>query len=462
MLTYDLETRNGQPLYQHLYHCLRRDIRAGTLKPEEKLPSKRQFAQHLGVSVMTVESAYDQLRAEGYITARPKQGFFVCHTHPFVPIVQELPCLAAPAPAWQVDLHSQRIHAQAFPFATWSKLVRQVLTQEGRDLLGPVPHKGVETLRQAIAEDLRQYRRMAVSPEQIVVGAGAEYLYMVLAQLLGEVGSFGVEDPGYQKIHQVYAQAGVNVHPVALDHQGMDVASLHKCGAKIAHLSPSHQYPTGAVMPIARRQALLAWAQEVDGYLIEDDYDSELRLTGRPLPSMQSIDASGRVIYLNTFSQTIAPSMRIGFIVLPQGLLERYTQKLDFYSSTVPALEQHVLARFLSQGWYERHLSRMRKEYRTRRSAVLEAFGHWDMAHRVSITEQGAGLHFLMAVDTNCSDEVLREKAKERGVRLGFLSDYAQTNKAQFAHTLVVNYASLEVDTLPQVLGLLGEILSQV
>lgn len=462
MLTYDLESRNGVPLYQHLYQCLRQDICTGRLSPGEKLPSKRQFAQHLGISVITVEGAYDQLRAEGYITAQPKQGFFVCHTQPIAPLPPAKAMPRESAPTWVVDLHSQRIHAQAFPFATWSKLVRQVLAQEGRDLLGPVPHKGVEALREAIAEDLRQYRRMSVSPEQIVVGAGAEYLYLVLGQLLGDVGDFGVEDPGYPKIRQVYQQAGLTVHSVALDDQGMDVESLDACGAKVAHLSPSHQYPTGAVMPIARRQTLLNWAQRVDGYLIEDDYDSELRLSGRPLPSLQSIDDTGRVIYLNTFSQTIAPSMRIGFIVLPQKLLKRYSQKLDFYSSTVPALEQHVLARFLSQGWYERHLSRMRKEYRSRRSAVLQAFAHWELSHRITITEQGAGLHFLMEVDTPYSDDVLRQKAIAHGVRLGFLSDYAQTNKAQFAHTLVVNYASLEVEQLPQVLGLFSEILRQV
>lgn len=215
---------------------------------------------------------------------------------------------------------------------------------------------------------------MAVSPEQIVIGAGAEYLYLLLAQLLGRDTVFAVEDPGYPKIRQVYDACGAVCAPIPLDGQGVELSALERSGAKALHISPNHQYPTGLVTPIVRRQALLRWAEDTGSTIIEDDYDSEFRYTGRPIPTLQSIDDRGRVIYLNTFSQTISPSMRLGFLVLPPRLLERYRQELGFYACTVPALEQHVLARFIAGGHYERHLSRMRKEYRDRRSATISAF----------------------------------------------------------------------------------------
>ena len=321
-----------------------------------------------------------------------------------------------------------------------------------------MPHQGLDALRQAIADDLRDYKGMAVSPEQIVVGAGAEYLYLLLAQLLGPEAVFAVEDPGYPKIRQVYGKCGAVCRPVPLDHRGMDIAALTASGASVAHLSPSHHYPTGLVTPIGRRQELLRWARQRDGFIIEDDYDSEFRFSGRPIPTLQSIDREGRVIYMNTFSQTISPSMRVGFMVLPPRLLERYRRELDFYACTVPALEQHVLARFLEQGYYEQHLSRMRKEYRLRRDRVLEAFRASPFAKRVTISEQDAGLHFLLRLKTSLSDEALKLRAEEAGVRLGFLSEYAAVPDPAHAHTLVVNYAGLDAEKLPEAMDLLAKV----
>lgn len=458
MLTYDLQHR---PLYLALYNALRHDITAGTLAQGEKLPAKRPFAEHLGVSVMTVEGAYSQLCAEGYLEARPRQGYFVAQGQAPTPMAIKPAPTVSPAVhhPWTLDLHSNRINTAAFPFATWSKLVRQVLTQEGTHLLDPLPNQGLPALREAIAQDLHQYRGMNVSPEQIFIGAGAEYCYLLLAQLLQEEGAIAVEDPCYGKIPQVYTQAGRDIIPIALDEQGLEVGALSTSGARIAHLSPSHQYPTGVVMPIGRRQALLQWAEQVDGYLIEDDYDSELRLTARPIAPLQSIDTHGRVIYLNTFSQTIAPSMRLGFVVLPPKLLERYRQRLHFYASTVPSMEQHVLARFLSQGYYQRHLSRMRKEYRQRRLAVLQAFAAAPFAEKITLHEEGAGLHFLMTVDTPYNDQTLRQHSEALGLRLGFLSDYAMEDPSRFQRVLVVNYASLDIHHLPQVVDALGQLL---
>lgn len=461
MLTYPMEERGDLPLYEYLYRRIREDILSGKLTAGERLPSKRALAEHLRLSVITVEGAYAQLEAEGYLYTLPKRGFFVSQVDRTpAPKAPEPPTIPEPEAArtWRLDLKSNQVDTARFPVSTWARLTRQVLSEDGAALLRPVPHQGLEALRRAIADDLRDYRGMSVSPEQIIVGAGAEYLYLLLAQLLGPGAVFAAEDPGYPKIRQVYGKCGAACRPVPLDAQGMDLAALTASGATVAHLSPSHHYPTGLVTPIARRQALLRWAEAVDGFIIEDDYDSEFRFTGRPLPTLQSIDRSGRVLYMNTFSQTISPSMRVGFVVLPPRLLERYRRELDFYACTVPALEQHVLARFLSGGYYEQHLSRMRKEYRQRRCAVLAAFRSGPFAHRITISEQGAGLHFLLRLDTDRSDADLRQRAEALGVRLGFLSEYAAVPDPSYAHTLVINYAGLDEARLPQAVELLGAV----
>ena len=460
MLTYPMEERGSLPLYEYLCRRIRSDILNGTLPAGTRLPSKRALAEHLHVSVITVEGAYSQLEAEGYLQALPKRGFFVSAVEQTPPAPRETVSLPEPeTPRWRLDLSRNQVDTARFPVSTWAKLTRQVLSEEPEALLSPVPHQGLPALRQAIAADLRDFKGMAVSPEQIVIGAGAEYLYLLLAQLLGRDTVFAAEDPGYPKIRQVYRACGVSCVPIPLDGQGVDPAALAASGARALHISPNHQYPTGLVTPIARRQALLRWAEEQAGTIIEDDYDSEFRFTGRPIPTLQSIDLRGRVIYLNTFSQTISPSMRLGFLVLPLRLLDRYRRELGFYACTVPALEQHVLARFISGGHYERHLSRMRKEYRDRRAEVVEAFRSSALAPRVTFSEERSGLHFLLRLNTQRSDGELGRLAARSGIRLSFLSEYAAMADPAFAHTLVINYAGLSPQRLPEAVRLLSEVL---
>ena len=460
MLTYPMEERGSLPLYEYLCRCIRSDILGGVLPAGTRLPSKRALAEHLHVSVITVESAYSQLEAEGYLQAQPKRGFFVAAVEQIPPVLRETaPLPEQSPPRWRLDLSRNQVDTTRFPVSTWARLTRQVLSEEPEALLSPVPHQGLAALRQAIAADLRDFRGMAVSPEQIVIGAGAEYLYLLLAQLLGRDTVFALEDPGYPKIRQVYGACGAACVPIPLDGQGIGLEALAASGASALHISPNHQYPTGLVTPIARRQALLRWADDTGGTVIEDDYDSEFRFTGRPIPTLQSIDSRGRVIYLNTFSQTISPSMRLGFLVLPPRLLEQYRRELGFYACTVPALEQHVLARFISGGHYERHLSRMRKEYRDRRAQVVEAFRSSALAPRVTFSEERAGLHFLLRLDTRRPDRELGQLAARDGVRLSFLTEYAAMPDPGFAHTLVINYAGLSPQRLPEAVRLLSEVL---
>ena len=460
MLTYDLDRRGDLALYDYLYRCIKGDILAGRLKEGEKLPSKRALAQHLEVAVVTVENAYAQLTAEGYVRSEEKRGYYVNQVETGRGENEEKKALEEEPErqSWLLDLRGSGSGTEGFPFSVWARLMRRVITEEGKRLLRSMPHNGVEELREALARHIYQFRGISARPEQIVVGAGTEYLYNLIVQLLGRELVYGVEDPGYDKAVRIYELSGARCVEVPVDEKG---ACLGGREAQVLHVSPNHQFPTGTVMPIARRQHLLAWAEErTERYIIEDDYDSEFRFTLRPIPTLRSIDRNDRVIYLNTFSRSLAPSLRISYLVLPLSLLERYRRKLGFYSCTVPAMEQYTLAKFLEEGHFERHVNRMRVYYRSRRDAVLRAIENSPLSGRCRVLREDAGLHFLLELDTSRSDGELEALAGEQGIRLSFLSHYARVPGTAAAHMLVVNYPGVDLERLDQALEILSGILS--
>ena len=461
MLTYDLDKRGSLARYDYLYRCIKEDILSGRLKAGEKLPSKRTLATHLNTAVVTVENAYAQLEAEGYLNAREKRGYFVnpVETGP----VRENPAEAREKNReqreWRLDLRGTGSGTEGFPFSVWARLMRRILTERGAELLQATPHNGVYPLRQAIARHLYQFRGISAAPEQIVVGAGTEYLYNLIVQLLGRDLLYGVEDPGYSKAARIYGLNGAGCIPLPMDSRGVRPQEVEERGVQILHISPNHQFPTGTVTPILRRQALLRWAEEQRGYIIEDDYDSEFRFTGRPIPAMKSIDAAGRVIYMNTFSRSLAPSLRVSYMVLPPSLMEEYPRRLGFYSCTVPAMEQYTLASFLEEGYFESHVNRMRVFYRNRRDEVLAAIGQSPLSGRCRVLGEEAGLHFLLELETEREDSWLSREMEARGVRLSFLTDYQQRPGAAPLHTLVVNYPGTAPARLAPALALLAGLL---
>ena len=461
MLTYDLEKRGSLARYDYLYRCIKEDILSGRLKAGEKLPSKRTLATHLNTAVVTVENAYAQLEAEGYLNAREKRGYFVnpVETGP----VRENPAEAREKNReqreWRLDLRGTGSGTEGFPFSVWARLMRRILTERGAELLQATPHNGVYPLRQAIARHLYQFRGISAAPEQIVVGAGTEYLYNLIVQLLGRDLLYGVEDPGYSKAARIYGLNGAGCIPLPMDSRGVRPQEVEERGVQILHISPNHQFPTGTVTPILRRQALLRWAEEQRGYIIEDDYDSEFRFTGRPIPAMKSIDAAGRVIYMNTFSRSLAPSLRVSYMVLPPSLMEEYPRRLGFYSCTVPAMEQYTLASFLEEGYFESHVNRMRVFYRNRRDEVLAAIGQSPLSGRCRVLGEEAGLHFLLELETEREDSWLSREMEARGVRLSFLTDYQQRPGAAPLHTLVVYYPGTAPARLAPALALLAGLL---
>ena len=462
MLTYSMDGRGTLTRYAYLYQCIKEDILCGRIEAGERLPSKRALAEHLHVSVATVETAYAQLTAEGYLDPREKRGYFVNPVEVHRPESPGQPPAEAPSPEqnWRLDLRGSGGGTEGFPFSVWARLMRRVLTEEGTRLLRATPHNGALCLRRAIQRHLYQFRGISVSPEQIVVGAGTEYLYNLVVQLLGRERRYGVEDPGYSKAPKIYRLNGAEVVPVRVDAQGLLPERVKQAEVQVVHSSPNHQFPTGIVMPIARRQSLLRWAGEEEGrYIIEDDYDSEFRFTGLPIQALKSIDTTERVLYLNTFSRTLAPSLRISYMVLPSPLTELYRERLGFYSCTVPAIEQYTLAKFLDEGHFESHVNRMRVYYRGRRDEVLAAVRSSALGRRCQVRGEEAGLHFLLQLDTEREDRELAARCAELGIRLSFLSDYQLAPGSAPAHTLVIRYPELVPERLVQGLDQLAECL---
>ncbi len=454
MLTYELKKSPGVPLYEALYRCIRGDILSGTLQPGEKLPSKRALAQNLEISKITVEAAYNQLLSEGFIRSQEKVGYFVeiieRHTQP-----QPLKTPEKDTPKRGILLDLTSNGTEQFPFSVWSKLQREVMLDYGEKLLAPLPNQGIPELRQAIADHLAAFRGMHVDPDNILIGAGTDFLYNLLIQLLGRDKIYAVEEPGYGKIRKIYAAGGVCCVSAILDSRGVIPESI--CDADVLHCSPSHHFPTGLVTPVSRRMELLNWAKQ-GKWIIEDDYDSEFRFDAHPMPAMQSLDGTGRVIYMNTFSKSLAPSIRISYMVLPMGLMAEFRRRLGFYSCTVPSFEQYTLARFLSRGYFEKHINRMRKFYRQRRNTVVSLLETCAFSHRLTILEQDAGLHFLVKVQTPLTDEALTAKLAEAGIRIRCLSEYFHETKED-RKSLVVNYSGIKEEDLARALEALEKVM---
>jgi len=454
MLTYELKKSPGVPLYEALYRCIREDILSGALPAGEKLPSKRALAQNLEVSKITVETAYNQLLAEGFIYSQEKIGYFVesieHHTRSKPEIKQES---RQEEQEFLLDLTANG--TEHFPFSVWSRLQREVMLDYGEKLLLPLPNQGIPELRQAIAHHLAAFRGMHVDPENILIGAGTDFLYNLLIQLLGRDKVYAVEEPGYGKIRKIYAAGGVACISAPMDSRGVIPRNL--TNADVLHCSPSHHFPSGLVTPVSRRRELLNWAKE-GKWIIEDDYDSEFRFDAHPKPAMQTMDGGNRVIYMNTFSKSLAPSIRISYMVLPSGLMAEFRRRLGFYSCTVPSFEQYTLARFLSRGHFEKHINRMRKFYKQRRNTVVSLLQNCAFSEFLTILELDAGLHFLLQVKTPLTDQQLTDALAKAGIRIRALSEYYHDAQEDM-HCLVVNYSGIKEEEMVKALESLESIM---
>lgn len=436
MLTYQLENKNK---YWSLYSRIRGDILSGKLSGGERLPSKRALAENLCVSVITVQTAYEQLLAEGYIFCRQRSGYFVAEVN--VENREPRPHEAEQTERrkdFDVDFVKGSAPARLFPFSVWAKLMRGVLADCGEHLLERVPCDGDAELKRAIAGYLYRTRGIDVHPQRVVIGAGAEYLYGIIVQLIGRDKLFAVENPGYGKISFTYRLNGAQCAYIPVTDFGTDCDAVEKSNADVLHISPSHQFPTGAVTPVSSRARLIAWAETGGRYIIEDDYDSEFRLSGKPLQCTYGL-CPDRVIYMNTFSKTLAPSMRMGYMVLPPELYKKYLYYFGNSACAVPLFEQKTLAAMLDGGYFERHINRMKNYYRTVRRAVYEK------AEKLGVScilrDTGSGLHMLARFPEAPSDGYIKETAAANGINVKCLSDYMLEPMDGLEKYAVINYS---------------------
>ena len=456
--------RDGKtPLYYQLYQFIVEEIRSGHYREGEKMPSKRALSDHLKISQNTIDTAYQMLVTEGYLRAVAKSGFYVCRVE--APLFQPKPVetiseQAVPREEYDFDFSTNTVDADAFPYATWAKITKEIMYHQ-QELLRHGHGQGDLCLRESIAKYLHEYRGVVWSPAQLVVGAGMEYLLTLVCQLLGSDAIFAMENPGYPKAYQTICNSGKALCFLDVDQQGMNLEQLNDSPANVAYITPSHQFPTGVVMPIGRRAELLQWAAQHPGrYVIEDDYDSEFKFSGRPIPALQGLAPTDRVIYIGTFSRSIAPSIRIAYMVLPHCLLEPYQERFGKYSSTVSRFEQHTLHRFLRDGHLERHLNRQKNSYRKRREAFLTEWKNSPLAPHIQILGANAGLHCLLRVDNGYTEKELIAAAKEARVKVQGLSGYylAPSRISRQAPTLLMGYAQLSPEQIREAVGHLNRV----
>ena len=450
-LTTALDAASGVPLYEQLYESLAAEMRSGAIPAGTRMPGKRRLAAELSVSVNTVDAAYQILATEGYMEPRERSGFYVQEylalpTRPeeVPPPVSAAPPEAAEPPV-RFDLSTRGVDPGLFPFRTWARLQKELLYSSPQ-LLTHGDAQGDVELRQALADYLEEYRGVRCTAEQVVVGAGMEYLLGLLAPLLP--GKTAVENPGYQRAKQVLENNGVPCRCLPVDADGLSLAALSASDAAVCYVTPSHQFPTGVTMPAGRRAELLHWAARAPGrrYIIEDDYDSEFRFDTRPLPSLQGMaGADGPVVYLSTCSRSLAPSIRIAYMVLPEHLLPAWRKKYRLYSGTVSRFEQQTLARFITEGYFTRHLARERVAYKARRDALAAALNTAFAPGELTLAGLHTGLNLLAKLKDPPPDAALRCAAEAEGVQLSLLSDYDLTGEApSAAGTLVLGYGSLK------------------
>lgn len=475
-LTIELTGAEGKCLYQQIYEYIKEEIRKGKLPAGEKLPSTRSLAEYLQVARSTVDFAYGQLVAEGYVEAKPCKGYFVSPVEGLFHFPADTGAEGKEKPAEEKDRHGEggktckregdggqkqggirydfsphALSLKDFPFATWKKITKNILVDANSEMFALGDARGDERLRETIAKYLHSSRGVNCRPDQIIVGAGTDYLFMLLEKILGRHVPVAMEEPTYKRAYRVFQSFAYEIKAIPMDAGGMDVEKLRESGARVAYIMPSHQYPTGIVMPIGRRMELLRWAGEAsDRYLIEDDYDSEFRYRGKPIPALQASDRNGRVIYMGTFSKAIAPAIRVGYMVLPEKLLAAYRENCGFYACTVSRIDQRILDEFIREGYFERYLNKMRKIYRARHDFLLGQMSCFEREFTVS--GENAGLHILLTSRSRIPERDLIKAAEKEGLRMYGISEacmgQGSLKDSPYESTVLLGYGALEEQEL--------------
>ena len=420
-----LDSNSSVPLFKQLYNQMREQILSGSLPPDSKMPSVRDMANNLAVSRNTVDGAYQELFAEGYIYSKPRSGYFVSSLdqeaaprslgskpdHPSPPLKG--------TPIYRYDFHPARLDPNSFPNRLWRKFFLDCLRENPQQLSEYCDSQGERCLRLAIQIYLERSRGVVCTPEQIVITAGLQHSLDIVANVLKEDHfSLAVENPGYPLAGSVFRNHSYRVVPVPVGPDGIDLDALKAENSSIVYVTPSHQLPLGYVMPVANRLNLIEWAQAGDNFILEDDYDSELRYSSKPIPSLQGLRPQGNIIYMGTFSKVLSPALRISYLVLPRSLLARYRQLFQNHFSSVSQLEQRTLAKFMEQGHWDRHIRRMRGIYKKKHETILQAINE-HFGTLAIVVGQGAGLHIVLKLPgLTCGEAEIIQRAEQKGIHL--------------------------------------------
>ncbi len=460
-LVMEIDSHSNRHLYEQIYDYIKKEIREGKLLQGERLPSTRFLAEYLQVSRSTVDLAYEQLLSEGYIESQPYKGFFVCKMEELFRLEQtdeqeeEIP--KEQPVKFAYDFSPNSVELNSFPFGTWKKINKETLIDDKKEMFALGHPQGDFELRKTICHYLHTSRGVNCKPEQMIIGAGNDYLLLLLEKILGRHRKVALENPTYKRAYRIFQSFAYDVKTVSMDESGMCVEALRECGAELAYVMPAHQFPTGIVMPIGRRMELLKWAAEAEErYLIEDDYDSEFRYRGKPIPSLQASDKNGKVIYIGTFSKAIAPAIRVSYMVLPENLLARYREQCMFFSSTVSRIDQSILNVFIRDGAFERHLNKMRKIYKSRHDVMLSCCKKY--LHEIEIAGENAGLHLILHYQGKKTEKELLQLAAEKGIRIyGMSETYIGRLPENWQPTLILGYAGLSEREIEDGIRLLSE-----
>lgn len=457
-LTLNIKSNSKTPLYEQIYQYIKTEIRDGRIIYGEKLPSTRALSRHLEVSRSTIELAYEQLVSEGYIETVPCRGYFVAQIDELYHLKKvdtKVPKKKRTVKNYRYDFTPNGVDLKSFPYNAWRKLSKDILVEDKTELFRSGDPQGEYSFRNAICNYLYQARGVNCGAHQIIVGAGSDYLLMLLHMIVGEQHRIAFEDPAYKQAYRMAESLGYQTVPIPLDKNGMKIGELEDSQADIAYVTPSHQYPTGIVMPMKRRMELLNWANRKEHrYIVEDDYDSEFRYKGKPIPALQGYDTQDKVIYLGTFSKSIAPAIRMSYMVLPEPLLTEYEKRCGFVSTTVSKVDQMIVQRFIEEGYYERHLNKTRALYKNRHDTLID--GLRSLKEICEISGEHAGVHLLLTFRDGRSEKTLIRLAEERDIRVYGLSECRiQEYTDESSSTILLGYANLTEEQIKEAVRLL-------
>ncbi|MGE7858689.1 MULTISPECIES: MocR-like pyridoxine biosynthesis transcription factor PdxR [Bacillus] len=456
-LTPNLNTQSKIALYVQLYEYIKKEIKDGTIPAFTKLPAKRKLAIYLQVSKNTVEAAYEQLLAEGYIESISRKGYFVCEIEQMIHVegsedrIEEVSFLERD---YTFDFTQTGVDTNTFPFNMYRKLINDVWQPHNNELLFLGHPQGEVSLREEIAKYLYESRGVRCSPSQIVLGAGTQILVKLLFQLL-QGSCYAVENPGYHRKMVAFEQGENRVQMLSLDRDGICIADLENSDANVVFVTPSHQFPYGMIMPITRRMQLLQWAKKEEGrYIIEDDYDSEFRYSGKPIPALQGLDTDGKVIYMGTLSKALLPSLRMSYIVLPKNLINKYQKQYLFYTQSVSRIDQEVIRKFLNEGHFEKHIHKMRVVYRKKRDRLVFEIEKY-FADQVEVIGEDSGLHILLKVHNGMREEDLITEAAKHRIKVYPVSTYYKDGTAP-GNIVLLGFAILSEEEIVKAIQLLS------